>query len=98
MAIDEALLAACPHRMRPVLMTSMTIILALFPATLGLGAGAETNGPMAIAVIGGMLSSTLLTLLVVPCAYSLLENFKIRKQTSATTSSGGTPTYAQKQE
>lgn len=98
MAIDEALLEACPHRMRPVLMTSMTIILALFPASLGLGAGAETNGPMAVAVIGGMLSSTLLTLLVVPCAYSLLENFKIRNQKSAPASSGGTPTYAQKQE
>ena len=59
--INEALLEACPVRLRPVIMTSLTLILALFPAALGLGAGAETNGPLAIAVIGGMLSSTLLT-------------------------------------
>ncbi len=70
--VDAALREACPIRMRPVLMTSMTIILALTPAALGLGAGAETNGPLSVAVIGGMLSSTLLTLLVVPAVYSLL--------------------------
>ncbi|PPD56754.1 MAG: hypothetical protein CTY10_02550, partial [Methylotenera sp.] len=58
-------------RMRPVLMTSLTIILALLPAALGLGAGSETNGPLSVAVIGGMLSSTLLTLVVVPAVYSL---------------------------
>jgi len=52
-------------------MTSLTIILALLPAALGLGAGAETNGPLSIAVIGGMISSTLLTLVVVPAVYSL---------------------------
>jgi HAE1 family hydrophobic/amphiphilic exporter-1 len=73
MPIDEALLNACPIRLRPVLMTSATIILALFPASLGLGAGAETNGPLAVAVIGGMISSTLLTLVVVPAVYSLVE-------------------------
>ncbi len=71
--IDEALLNACPIRLRPVLMTSATIILALFPAALGLGAGSETNGPLAVAVIGGMISSTLLTLVVVPAVYSLVE-------------------------
>jgi hydrophobic/amphiphilic exporter-1 (mainly G- bacteria), HAE1 family len=71
--IDDALREACPVRLRPVLMTSLTVILALLPAALGLGAGADTNGPMAIAVIGGMLSSTLLTLVVVPAVYSLVE-------------------------
>ncbi len=71
MAIDDALLDACPIRLRPVLMTSLTIILALFPAALGIGAGAETNGPLSIAVIGGMTTSTLLTLVVVPAVYSL---------------------------
>ncbi|MDO9205647.1 efflux RND transporter permease subunit, partial [Methylotenera sp.] len=70
--INEALLEACPIRLRPVIMTSLTIILALLPAALGLGAGSETNGPLAIAVIGGMISSTLLTLVVVPAAYSLV--------------------------
>jgi HAE1 family hydrophobic/amphiphilic exporter-1 len=59
--------------MRPVLMTSATVILALTPAALGLGAGAETNQPLSIAVIGGMISSTLLTLVVVPAVYSLIE-------------------------
>ncbi|BAN34026.1 acriflavin resistance protein [Sulfuricella denitrificans skB26] len=72
--IDEALSDACPIRMRPVLMTSMTVILALLPAALGLGAGAETNGPLAVAVIGGMITSTLLTLVVVPAVYSLVES------------------------
>lgn len=71
--VKEALLEACPIRMRPVLMTSLTIILAMLPAALGLGAGAETNGPLSIAVIGGMISSTLLTLVVVPAVYSLVE-------------------------
>ncbi|HEY3328045.1 MAG TPA: efflux RND transporter permease subunit [Novimethylophilus sp.] len=69
--IDTALTEACPIRLRPVLMTSATIILALFPAALGLGAGAETNGPLSVAVIGGMITSTLLTLVVVPAVYSL---------------------------
>lgn len=72
--IDPALIAACPIRLRPVLMTSLTVILVLLPAALGLGAGAETNGPLAVAVIGGMISSTLLTLVVVPAVYSLAEH------------------------
>ena len=71
--IDEALREACPIRMRPVLMTSATLILALLPAAIGVGAGAETNQPLALAVIGGMVTSTLLTLVVVPAAYSLVE-------------------------
>ncbi|TCS72363.1 HAE1 family hydrophobic/amphiphilic exporter-1 [Sulfuritortus calidifontis] len=80
MTIDAALLEACPIRLRPVLMTSFTVILALLPAALGLGAGAETNGPLAVAVIGGMLSSTLLTLVVVPAVYSLVENWVARRR------------------
>ena len=74
MGIDEALRTACPIRMRPVLMTSATIVLALSPAALGLGAGSATNGPLAVAVIGGLISSTLLTLVVVPAVYSLVEH------------------------
>jgi HAE1 family hydrophobic/amphiphilic exporter-1 len=72
--INDALKEACPIRLRPVMMTSLTIILALLPAALGLGAGSETNTPLAIAIIGGMISSTLLTLVVVPAAYSLVMN------------------------
>lgn len=78
--IDNALKAACPIRLRPVVMTSLTIILALLPAAFGFGAGSETNKPLSVAIIGGMISSTLLTLFVVPAAYSLamngLDNFK----------------------
>jgi len=73
-AINEALLEACPLRLRPVLMTSMTVIIVMLPAALGLGAGADTNGPLSVVVIGGMVSSTLLTLVVVPAVYSLVEN------------------------
>ena len=70
--INDALKEACPIRLRPVVMTSLTIILALLPAALGLGAGSETNKPLSVAIIGGMISSTLLTLVVVPAAYSLV--------------------------
>jgi len=56
------------------LMTSLTIILVLMPAAIGLGAGSDTNGPLAVAVIGGMITSTLLTLVVIPVVYSLLLN------------------------
>ncbi|OYW91712.1 MAG: hypothetical protein B7Z23_07570, partial [Pseudomonadales bacterium 32-61-5] len=80
MAVDAALQNACPTRMRPVLMTSATIILALFPAALGLGAGAETNQPLSIAVIGGMISSTLLTLLVLPALYRLTHRNAEREE------------------
>jgi hydrophobic/amphiphilic exporter-1 (mainly G- bacteria), HAE1 family len=72
--INDALREACPIRLRPVMMTSLTIILALLPAALGLGAGSETNKPLSVAIIGGMVSSTLLTLVVVPAAYSLVMN------------------------
>jgi hydrophobic/amphiphilic exporter-1 (mainly G- bacteria), HAE1 family len=74
MGVDEALQEACPLRMRPVVMTSLTLILALMPAATGLGAGADTVGPLSVAVIGGMISSTLLALVVVPVVYSLIEN------------------------
>jgi HAE1 family hydrophobic/amphiphilic exporter-1 len=71
--IEQSLKEACPIRLRPILMTSMTIILAMLPAAFGVGAGSDTNAPMAVAVIGGMISSTLLSLVVVPAVYSLIE-------------------------
>ncbi|MFZ9642347.1 MAG: efflux RND transporter permease subunit [Candidatus Methylopumilus sp.] len=81
--INDALKEACPIRLRPVVMTSLTIILALLPAAFGLGAGSETNKPLSVAIIGGMISSTLLTLVVVPAAYSLvmhgLEKWKSKQ-------------------
>jgi len=78
MPINDALREACPIRLRPVLMTSLTVILALLPAALGFGAGSETNGPLSVAVIGGMISSTLLTLVVVPAVYSLTQHGRQR--------------------
>jgi len=88
MSVDDALRDACPTRMRPVVMTSLTIILALAPAAIGLGAGAETNAPLSLAVIGGMTTSTLLTLLVVPAGYSLVENWRERRRPRPATSAG----------
>lgn len=77
-SIRDALMEACPLRLRPVLMTSLTVIIVMLPAALGFGAGADTNGPLAVTIIGGMLSSTLLTLVVVPAVYSLVENVALR--------------------
>jgi len=78
MSIVEALSDACPHRMRPVLITSLTIIGAMLPAAIGLGPGVESNRPLALVVMGGMVSSTLLTLVVVPAVYSLVEGARER--------------------
>ncbi|WP_290653141.1 efflux RND transporter permease subunit [Aquisalimonas sp.] len=74
LSVNEALQQACPIRLRPILMTSLTLILAMLPAAIGAGAGAETQGPLAVAIISGMVSSMLLTLVIIPAAYSLLEN------------------------
>jgi len=71
--VDEALLAACPRRLRPILMTSLTIIFAMLVPALGIGTAVELSGPLSVAVIGGMISSTLLSLVVVPAVYSLSE-------------------------
>ena len=75
-AVRAALLEACPVRLRPILMTSFATIAAALPLALAFGPGAELRAPMAIAVIGGVLVSTLLTLFVVPCVYELLARFE----------------------
>ena len=77
METGAAIRGACPRRMRPVLMTSLTIVLAMLPAAFGVGVGAGQYGPLAVAVIGGVVSSTLLTLVVIPVAYSLMERWLI---------------------
>ncbi|MCB0350470.1 MAG: efflux RND transporter permease subunit [Bdellovibrionales bacterium] len=77
--VSSALLEACPLRLRPILMTSITIIAASIPPVLGLGPGTETRSSMSLAVIGGVFVSTILTLYVVPCAYSLLSREKHSK-------------------
>jgi len=70
--VDDALLEAGEKRLRPILMTTFAMIFAMLPLALGTGAGHESNAPMAAAVIGGLISSTLLTLLVVPAAYRIM--------------------------
>jgi len=79
-SIEQSLKEACPIRLRPILMTSLTIILAMLPAAFGVGAGSDSNAPMAVAVIGGMISSTLLSLVVVPAVYSLVEGALERRR------------------
>lgn len=68
----EAIALAGQQRLRPILMTSLTTILALLPLTFGFGDSASLRSPMALAVIGGMITSTLLTILVIPCFYDLM--------------------------
>jgi len=75
-SIREALQEACPIRLRPILMTSFATIAAALPLALAIGPGAELRAPMAIAVIGGVVVSTLLTLFVVPAVYELLARFE----------------------
>jgi len=79
-SVIKALLTACPIRLRPILMTSVATIAGAVPAALALGPGAESRNPMAIAVIGGVIFSTLLTLYVVPCFYSLMSRFEKKKE------------------
>jgi hydrophobe/amphiphile efflux-1 (HAE1) family protein len=78
MGVREALLDACPIRLRPILMTSIAMIAAAVPEALAIGPGAETMVPMAISVIGGVALSTLLTLFVIPCAYEIFS--KVERQ------------------
>ncbi|MCB1318502.1 MAG: efflux RND transporter permease subunit, partial [Leptospiraceae bacterium] len=75
-SVFDALVEAAQVRFRPILMTSLTAIAAAVPPALALGPGAESRIPMAIAVIGGLTISTLFTLFVTPCAYSLLSRFE----------------------
>ena len=70
----QALLQACPVRLRPILMTSIATIAGAMPAALAIGPGAETQRSMAIGLVGGMLVSTVMTLLVVPAAYSVFDD------------------------
>jgi len=75
---DKAMRMAGPIRLRPILMTAISLILGMVPVALGLGAGGDFRAPMAIAVIGGMTTSTLLTLFIVPLAYVIWLNIQDR--------------------
>ena len=76
MSLTEAIVEAAQQRIRPILMTSITTILSLLPMAIAFGDGASLRAPMAIAVIGGLVTSTLLSLIVIPCVYYLFEQMK----------------------
>jgi HAE1 family hydrophobic/amphiphilic exporter-1 len=72
MAVDDALVDAGRVRIRPIVMTTLTTVLGLLPMALGMGEGAALRQPLAVSIIGGLGLSTLLTLVVMPCAYRVL--------------------------
>jgi multidrug efflux pump subunit AcrB len=73
----EALLTSAPRRLRPILMTTLSTILGMLPLALGWGVGAELRQPMAVAIIGGLTTSTILSLIVVPVLYSLVDDVEM---------------------
>jgi multidrug efflux pump subunit AcrB len=76
--LHEALLDACRKRARPVIMTTVAMAAGMMPIALGLGADANFRRPLAVAIIGGLLSSTVLSLIVVPAAYAAMDSFTRR--------------------
>ncbi len=73
MTLHEALVEGARRRLRPILMTTLTTVLAMIPLALGIGEGSEVQAPLARVVLGGLLSSTLVTLVLIPCLYLLVE-------------------------
>ncbi len=80
MPLDRAIREAGTRRLRPILMTTLTTVLGLFPLALGWGDGGETQAPMARAVIGGLSSSTFITLFFIPAVYSVAESLFRKKE------------------
>lgn len=85
----EALLAAGQVRLRPILMTTAAMVFGMLPLALGLGEGAEQQAPMGRAIIGGVITSTLLTLIVVPVIYTWIDAFDRRLRSRARAGHGG---------
>ena len=83
MELTDAIVESGQQRIRPILMTTLTTILALLPMTFGFGEGASLRSPMAIAVIGGLLTSTVMSLMVIPCVYMVFERIKGRMKRRA---------------
>jgi outer membrane protein TolC len=87
----EAIKNACARRLRPIMMTALTTSLGLLPLAFGLGEGGETQAPMARVVIGGLLSSSFITLILIPVIYSIVEERHKRKRIGKGTARGVTP-------
>ncbi len=98
MARDAALRLAGPIRLRPILMTTMALILGMLPVALGIGSGSDFRRAMAVTVIGGLITSTLLTLVIVPTAYSLVEGFLARVRAGLATRKARQEAAAQEKE
>jgi HAE1 family hydrophobic/amphiphilic exporter-1 len=92
LSVRQALLEAGPTRLRPIIMTTLTMVLGMMPLALALGAGSEIRQSMAIIVIGALISSTVLTLVLVPVVYSYMEGLRAwlahRKKVAATNTNG----------
>ena len=78
MGLKEATLEACSLRLRPILMTTLSTILGMMPIALGIGEGAELRQSMGVVLVGGLTTSTLLTLIVIPLIYLLFEDWKLK--------------------
>jgi hydrophobic/amphiphilic exporter-1 (mainly G- bacteria), HAE1 family len=90
--VDGALMKAGPRRLRPILMTSAAMAIAMVPTAIGTGVGSEFRAPMAISVIGGVITSTFLTLLVVPVVFSAMERLGLLSRlTKKKDDDAGTP-------
>ncbi|MBF0532632.1 MAG: efflux RND transporter permease subunit, partial [Candidatus Omnitrophica bacterium] len=76
LGVKEALLEACPVRLRPILMTSIATVAAALPLSFAIGPGSEVMVPMAVSIVGGVTVSTFLTLFVVPCAYEVFAKLE----------------------
>lgn len=83
MPLKEAILEACSLRLRPIFMTTLSTMLGMLPVALGIGAGAELRQSMGVVLIGGLTTSTLLTLVVVPLIYLLTEEYKEKRKARA---------------
>ncbi len=88
MPLREAIEEGGRRRLRPILMTAMTTILAMSPLAIGLGEGGEVQAPLARAVIGGLMSSTLITLLIVPVVYLFFDKWVVWKRSTGISRSG----------
>jgi HAE1 family hydrophobic/amphiphilic exporter-1 len=81
--LRAAILEAARVRLRPILMTTVTTVLGLFPMALGIGRGSDLRAPLAVAVIGGLIVATALTLIVVPVVYQTVELVAARLRSGA---------------